>query len=192
MDATRPKSNSLERLVPAELFKADSTGQETLRLHLARYDFASTFVNGGRVLDCACGVGYGSARLAQLGAGNPAVLGVDIGADAIAYASKIYATDSVSFTCNDGTKFDADPFDTVVSFETIEHVPDPDALVGNLVRLLNPGGVFIASVPITPSVDVNPYHLHDFTRTSFLALFRRHGTFSKTSNSMVQVQSSIR
>ena len=47
---------------------------------------------------------------------------------------------------------------------------DPAALLANFVRLLNPGGTLIASVPVTPSVDVNPYHLHDFTERSFRAL----------------------
>ena len=46
--------------------------------------------------------------------------------------------------------------------------------------------VFVASVPITPSVDVNPYHLHDFTKASFLSLFRRHGL--EAVDSIVQVQ----
>lgn len=186
MKPTGPKTNSLERLVPAELLDADSTGQETFQLHLARYDFAASFVNGGRVLDCACGVGYGSARLAQMADGQPSVRGVDIDADAIAYADQVYASECVSFTCYDGAKFDDEPFDSIVSFETIEHVPDPDALVGNLARLLKPEGVLLASVPITPSVDVNPFHLHDFTKASFLSLFRRHGL--EAIDSMVQVQ----
>ena len=46
---------------------------------------------------------------------------------------------------------DADGFDTVVSLETIEHVPDPAGFVSRLVALLRPGGVFIGSVPTTPS-----------------------------------------
>ncbi len=175
MNATGPRTNSLERLVPSELLEADSTGQETLLLHLRRYDFAASFVSGGQVLDCACGVGYGSAHLAVAGKGSPTVLGVDIDGDAIGYAQGHYARERVSFVRCDGAKFDGGPFDTIVSFETIEHVPDPDALVGNLSRQLAPGGTFVASVPITPSVDVNPYHLHDFTRASFLRLFRRHG-----------------
>ena len=61
-------------------------------------------------------------------------------------------------------------FDTIVSLETIEHVPDPVALVEHLVGLLRPGGVLVASVPVTPTTDVNPHHLHDFDERSFRAL----------------------
>ena len=66
-------------------------------------------------------------------------------------------------------------FDTVVSIETIEHLPDPAGFVERLVGLVRPGGVLVASVPITPSVDANPHHLHDFTDRSFRRLFSRHG-----------------
>jgi hypothetical protein len=35
--------------------------------------------------------------------------------------------------------------------------------------------VLIASVPTTPSVDVNPHHRHDFSEGSFRRLFAHHG-----------------
>ena len=37
-------------------------------------------------------------------------------------------------------------------------------------------GVFIGSVPTTPSVDANPNHLHDFTESSFRSMLRRRPT----------------
>jgi len=72
----------------------------------------------------------------------------------------------------DALSFD-DPngFETVVSLETLEHVPDPRALVVHLRELLRPGGTIIASAPVTPSTDANPHHLTDFTERSFRGLF---------------------
>jgi 2-polyprenyl-3-methyl-5-hydroxy-6-metoxy-1,4-benzoquinol methylase len=70
---------------------------------------------------------------------------------------------------------DAEGFDTIVSIETIEHLPDPEGFVERLVGLLRPGGHLVGSVPITPSVDANPHHLHDFTDRSFRCLVGRHG-----------------
>ena len=168
-------ASSLERLIPAELDPTDVTGAETYRLHLERYEFAARFVSGGRVLDCACGVGYGSDLLSKAGSAEQVVMGVDIDPAAVAYADANYRAERVSFTCADGTQFAAEPFDTIVSFETIEHVPDPEALIDNVARLLKPGGKLIASVPVTPSVDVNPYHLHDFTQASFRRMFEKRG-----------------
>ena len=166
--AQSPSSISLERLVPDSLNDEDATGQETLELHLARYRFASQFVTDGRVLDCACGVGYGSALLAEAEEGPSQVLGVDIDPKAVAYAQEKFSAANLEYRQGDGCLFD-DPeqFDTIVSLETVEHVPDPIALLENFARLLKPGGHLIASVPVTPSVDVNPYHLHDFTTKSF-------------------------
>lgn len=166
--AQSPSSVSLERLVPDSLNKDDATGQETLELHLARYRFASQFVTNGRVLDCACGVGYGSALLAENENNPQQVLGMDIDPKAVHYAQSKFEAENLDYRQGDGCLLD-DPelFDTIVSLETVEHVPDPMALLENFVRLLKPGGHLVASVPVTPSVDVNPYHLHDFTTKSF-------------------------
>ena len=163
--------NSLERLVPGTLSASDATGADTLEMHLARYRFAARFVKGGRVLDCACGVGYGTALLARAEKKPDRVLGVDIDPSAVDHATRTYRSEGVEFRVGDGATL-ADPvgFDTIVSLETVEHVTEPSILLGNFVRLLSPGGTLIASVPVTPSVDVNPYHLHDFTERSFRAL----------------------
>jgi len=169
------KTSTLERLIPAELDSSDVTGAETYRLHAERYQFAAKFVRDGRVLDCACGVGYGSEILAQASTGTQAVTGVDIDPAAIEYAKRNYAAERIEFHCADGIRFDSAPFNTIVSFETIEHVPDPEALIDNFTRLLAPGGTLIASVPVTPSVDVNPFHQHDFTQTSFRRMFEKRG-----------------
>ena len=175
MPDTFASTSTLERLVPAALDPNDVTGQETYQLHLERYDFAARFITGGRVLDCACGVGYGSHRLLGGEAGTQLVTGVDIDASAVAYAKDHFVDPRLDYRCADGATFDAAPFDAIVSFETIEHVPDPDAIIDNFVRLLAPGGLLIASVPVTPSVDVNPFHLHDFTPASFRRMFSARG-----------------
>lgn len=166
--AQSPSSISLERLVPDSLNDDDATGQETLELHLARYRFASQFITEGRVLDCACGVGYGSALLAENAIGPKQVLGMDIDSNAVAYAKNKFQAPNLEYREGDGCLFDdSEQFDTIVSLETVEHVPEPMALLENFARLLKSGGHLVASVPVTPSVDVNPYHLHDFTTKSF-------------------------
>ena len=71
--------------------------------------------------------------------------------------------------------FDApEGFESIVSLETVEHVPDPEAFISRLIALLRPGGVLVASVPTTPSVDINPHHCHDFTERSFRRMVARH------------------
>lgn len=167
-----PSSESLERLVPDELARGDVTGSESLRLHLERYAFAARHARPGRVLDLACGVGYGTRLLAERADGALEAVGVDVAPEAVAYARARYARAGVRFVEADALAFtDPSGFDTVVSLETLEHVADPAALVAHLTSLLRPGGVLVASAPTTPTVDANPHHLHDFTPRSFRHLF---------------------
>ncbi len=161
--------DTLERLVPDEL-TADRLARETLELHLERYRFAAQHLPAGEVLDIACGVGYGSRLLADL-RDDLKVLGVDVSAEAVRYASERYGDDRARFVEADAMAFaPPGPVDGIVSLETIEHLPDPQGFVDNVLRHLKPGGVFVASVPTTPSVDANPHHLHDFTRAKLDAL----------------------
>jgi 2-polyprenyl-3-methyl-5-hydroxy-6-metoxy-1,4-benzoquinol methylase len=171
-----PSAESLERLVPDELSEDDVTGHETLRLHLERYEFAARLARPGRLLDMACGVGYGTRLLADRAPQVSEALGVDLSARTVRYAQQRYAGDRVSFRPGDALAFqDPAGFDTIVSLETLEHVPDPESLADRLAGLLRPGGFLVASVPTTPSVDVNPHHLTDFTAASFRRMFATRG-----------------
>ncbi|MBI4623786.1 MAG: class I SAM-dependent methyltransferase [Verrucomicrobia bacterium] len=135
--------------------------------HLQRYLFARERVSG-RVLDVACGVGYGSYIL---GAGDNTVVGVDVSAEAIAEARGQHSRPNVSFHLGplDSLPVAAPLFDAAVSLETIEHVPDPRALLRDLSVRLKPGGVLVISAPNVfqhtrgnPPVP-NAYHLHEPT-----------------------------
>jgi SAM-dependent methyltransferase len=167
---------SLERLVPDELRPGDVSGGEALRISLERYAFAARHARSGRLLDVACGVGYGTRYLTDSATQLSSALGLDLSKSAVAYAEERYANERTTFRAGDAMRFeDPDGFDTVVSIETIEHLPDPEGFVARLAGLVIPGGVLVASVPITPSVDANPHHLHDFSARSFRRLFSRHG-----------------
>jgi SAM-dependent methyltransferase len=181
-------ASSLERLVPDEVARGDATGNETLRLHVERYRFAARNARPGRLLDIACGVGYGTRLLADECPDVSAALGVDLSESAVAYAQRRYGRAGVSFRIDDALRFhDPDRFDTIVSLETIEHVREPRCLVDRLVTMLRPGGVLVASVPTTPSVDMNPHHLHDFSESSFRRMFAAHSLEEEAC--MRQVQS---
>lgn len=117
--------SSLERIIPEKANEQGTTGADTLKLHLERYEFAARNVRPGTVLDIACGVGYGTHILG----GAPKVtfaLGVDIDDAAIQYAQSHYSNNATTFRCADAMKFEpGELFDSIVSLETIEHVPDP-------------------------------------------------------------------
>jgi 2-polyprenyl-3-methyl-5-hydroxy-6-metoxy-1,4-benzoquinol methylase len=135
--------NTLERLVPALLHNG-TTGNDTFKLHLDRYKFAVRHARRvPRILDLGCGVGYGSRLLKD---SNPqaTVVGVDISQDAVDYAARHYSHGNVSFVRSDAMTFEDDPFDVVVSLETIEHVSEPEKFVAHIARkLLRPDDTFV-------------------------------------------------
>lgn len=155
--------------------------------HLARYRFAADRVAGLRTLDVACGSGYGARMLAAGGAAG--VIGVDLSAEAIHYARTTFATVGVSFLVADGTALPLPRAsrDAIVSFETLEHVPDQHAFLREMARVLRSGGLFICSTPnrpITTNSDApdavsTPFHTREFTAAEFLDLVRAHGFFAR-------------
>lgn len=168
--------NTHERLVPDEVAPDDVTGRKSMALHMERYSFASRHARGTRLLDLACGAGYGTRLVADEAACIEEAVGVDSDAQAIEYARARYGRCGVEFIVGEAFAFD-DPvlFDTIVSLETLEHLAEPERFVARLVKLLRPGGVLVASAPTTPSADINPYHLHDFGERSFFRMFEKNG-----------------
>jgi SAM-dependent methyltransferase len=133
--------------------------------HRSRYRFAAQFVAGQRVLDIACGSGFGLSLLHQVGA-RP--LGCDY--DAHTLASVRRRQPGTPLVVADATRLPmrTASMDQVVSFETIEHVPDAQALVAEVRRVLRPGGRLILSTPNREFGPLerhtsNPFHVREFT-----------------------------
>lgn len=179
---------SMERIYPDMLADDETTGSETLELHLERYHFAGKHLIPGNTADVACGVGYGSHLLAtQYHAGIEGIFAADIDERAIGFARQRYPHPLIRFIQADAYTFDAaQPLHNIVSLETIEHLKHPRRFIANAARQLVAGGRFIASAPVTPSMDANPYHLQDFTVRSFRQLFFQAGF--KEIDSFTQVQ----
>jgi 2-polyprenyl-3-methyl-5-hydroxy-6-metoxy-1,4-benzoquinol methylase len=134
--------------------------------HLARYAFASKYCPEKRVLDIACGAGYGAPLLLQGGA--RAYQGVDIAEDAVAFAQKNYAHDSCHFTYGDVRNFgQTNHYDLITCFETIEHIPFYQEALSNLYRVLKPGGTLLISSPNRPISSSKAIHLSDKPSNQF-------------------------
>lgn len=146
--------------------------------HYHRYAFARALVGGRRVLDAACGEGYGAALLAGAAA---SVTGVDRSAPAIKHARERYPADNLDFQVADclDLPFDDDAFDCVISFETLEHLREQDRLLAGFRRVLGPGGFLLLSSPDRAVYsdrqgNDNPWHLRELYRGEFETLIAGH------------------
>ena len=143
--------------------------------HLVKYAFARDNLKRGWILDIACGVGYGSAFLAD---SMGRVIGVDVSNEAVELARSRYTSDNCRFIQGDAQKLPirAGAFDAVVCFEGIEHFAQPEEHLVEVGRVLRAGGVYLVSTP-HPGAHThgaeNPFHLHEFDVTTFRAMLDR-------------------
>lgn len=143
--------------------------------HWHRYHFAARWTAGKRVLDVACGEGYGSALLAR---GAASVTGIDVSEAAIAHARRAYAdVENLEFARASCDRLPLGPasVDVAVSFETIEHIAEQDAFLDELARVLAPGGVLVLSCPnkreySDERAHVNEFHVKELYRDELAAL----------------------
>ena len=161
------------------------TGERTLpdvpaenywfRRHLAVYEWIGARTIGRRVIDMACGEGYGSEVLSR---GAARVLAVDANPEAHEHARLRYRRQNLSFERGlVETHGNAGSFDAVVFLQTIEHVHDPVAVLEHFRSLLAPGGTAYISTPnlltlAAPGADKsdNPWHLKEYRSDEFRTL----------------------
>ena len=158
-----------ERFIPTE------EGKIQLE-HYHRYAVVRDLVAGKRVLDVACGEGYGSSMLAEVAV---AVTGVDISSEAVLHAEATYVKPNLTYLEGSATAlpFADASFDVVVSFETIEHLAGQAEMVSELRRVLRPEGILIISSPNRPvyseeSGEHNEFHVKELDFAEFDALLK--------------------
>lgn len=143
--------------------------------HWHRYHFASRWSAGRRVLDIACGEGYGSALLAR---NAQHVIGVDVSPDAVAHARSAYtAVRNVEFREGSCTRIPLPDgsVDLVVSFETLEHIAEQEAFLDEIARVLTLDGVLVMSCPNKEEYSdkrgfANEFHVKELYRAELEAL----------------------
>ncbi len=166
---TQPLAWTGERMIP---FVSDYATQAT---HWQRYLFFRPWYEDAVVVDAASGEGYGTDFSSIFASKS---FGVDVSAEAVSHANQLYprATFDVDDVCN----YDYSKADVVTSFETIEHLPDPEKFLHALKACK---GKIIISTPNRKLYDpnaklgdkpTNPYHTIEWTAEEFAELIQRH------------------
>ncbi|WCB92691.1 Ubiquinone biosynthesis O-methyltransferase, mitochondrial [Baekduia alba] len=165
------------------------TGERTLpdvpeenywyRRHLVVYEWIRERVGGLKVIDMACGEGYGSS---VLGAAAGEVVGVDANPEAHEHARLRYTTGNVRFA-RDLVETFGEPADAVVFLQTIEHVRNPDEVLEHFKAIISESAspLVVVSTPnlltLAPEgaeKSENPWHIKEYRPEEFRALCAAH------------------
>lgn len=161
-----------ERTIPP----AEGEVSVVYAFHRFAYAFAQGYADGAAVLDVGCGTGYGSQMLAGRAR---RVLALDYDADAVAYAREHYPAPNLAYAVAEANALDAEavgeePYDLAVSFQVIEHLPDPGGFLDRLKKLVRPGGTILLTTPNVkrPATErhENPLHCSEMSHDEFRAL----------------------
>ncbi len=155
-----------ERAIPLD----STTPPDVMEEHWARYKYAVQFVKGKKVLDVACGAGYGSALFAETA---ESVIGGDISSETIAYCRSNYSAPRFFVFNICDIPYPENSYDIVVSFETIEHVKDGRLFLSEIIRVLKDDGQLIISCPLGGDCG-NPYHLTYYQKGTFELVLRKY------------------
>lgn len=133
------------------------TVDDIRRDHVARYEWAAMMLPpGSRVLDLACGIGYGARILAEAGHD---VTAVDADNDTINFARVNFGHSRITYHCqlhSIAASYERDQFDAVVCFETVEHIQYPGEMLRDFAHA---APLLLASVP---NEDVFPFKNYKF------------------------------
>jgi SAM-dependent methyltransferase len=168
-----------EGVPPLEL-----TGERTLpdvpeenywyRRHVAVYSWIADRCRGLRVVDLACGEGYGSDLLAHRAS---AVIGVDANPEAHEHARLRYRRPNLTFDRGLVEEFDR-KVDVVVFLQTIEHIHEPDRLLAQIAAVAptayisTPNRLTLA--PPGAEKSDNPWHLREYDQGEYRELLEPH------------------
>ena len=184
MNDSDNKSTDNELEFTGERFVTNLIDKYIVAEHYQRYNAVLDIVKGKKVLDAACGAGYGTALMATTA---EKVTGIDISAETIAYAQKRYAGQKNASYVEASIAelpFEDHSFDVIVSFETIEHVTEElqDSFLKEIKRCLKEDGILVMSSPdkrtYTDLLEhINEFHIKEFYADEFEAFLQREFKF---------------
>lgn len=158
---------TVERIVPKD-FKSREEYLLYLR-HVFVYEvLRSRLKETDSVLEIGFGEGYGSNMISEF---TKSVIGLDVNEDAVNFAQEKYGTSNCSFQKYDGGKlpFEDKRFDSVVSYQVIEHIDDDRSYLQQIHRVLKDGGTFYLTTPnrlhrLKPGQEPwNPFHVREYS-----------------------------
>ena len=161
----------MAKIVTAERVSRCASDNYVFQRSVLAYDHAASYVEGD-VLEVGTGTGYGVEILAP-----HAKRFISVDKQLVAGLQAYENTDYFEMEVPPLT-FASSSFDTVVSFQVIEHIEQDMEFVREVSRVLRPGGRFVVSTPNAPmSLTRNPWHVREYNADELRNLLECH--FSK-------------
>ncbi len=157
-------------LIPERLSPGRAPG-ESFAQHVERYSWALPRVDGARVIELGCGLGYGCELLSWSAA---SVTGVDIDEEAVSLARARYPAGTYRVADVTGDLGELGDADVAVCFEVIEHVADPEVLLERALRIA-PRLLLSMPNPLIGGTHLNPHHRNDWPPTTLWRALHRAG-----------------
>ena len=163
-----------ERMIPEH-----HKGKNIYGAHIARYQAGLPLAKNKVVLDVACGSGYGAKLISKIAR---KVIGVDIDGKTIEYAKKNYHAANISYKVGSATEIPLgdNSVDTVISYETIEHIDDYNKFLTEVKRVLKPEGQLLISTPNEDEyTHKNEFHIHEFRYKQIKGVINKYFKYHK-------------
>jgi SAM-dependent methyltransferase len=127
---------------------------------LKAYLLAKPFIKGN-LLELGCGEGRGTAELAAIADHYTAI---DKIAEVIEKLKLLYPSYHFESGLFPPMAFEDDSFDSIVSFQVIEHLEDDELFIKEIYRILKPGGIALLTTPNRKmTLSRNPWHIREYT-----------------------------
>lgn len=142
--------------------------------NMSRYRFIAPRLSG-RCLDLGCGRGYGFSYLQEK---CSQCTGLDVSDDFLREAREQYP--HVDFVRHNAENlpFEDDAFDSITSFEVIEHIQDHKAFLREIKRAASPGAIIAISTPNRKAASgererpLNRFHVREYAPEEFRSLLQ--------------------
>ena len=138
---------------------------------LSAYQFAKPYIKG-HLLELGCGEGRGVELLAPLA---KSYLGVDKIERVIEQLKDRFPDYSFLSDIFPPFSFEDNQFDSIVSFQVIEHIRKDEEFIKEICRVLKPGGTALITTPnIKMTLSRNPWHEREYTADGLITLCEQY------------------
>jgi 2-polyprenyl-3-methyl-5-hydroxy-6-metoxy-1,4-benzoquinol methylase len=158
MAQTRGYQFDYSKLLPDAMYDQSAREKKAKTMVTVFSDYFQSDLKSFSLLDLGCSTGFIANYLAEH---FGEVAGIDIDEPAIDFARRQFERDNLQFLKSNSQKikFPPNTFDAIVCAHIYEHVPDAHMLLGEIFRVLKPGGVCYFAAGNRLNVMEPHYHL---------------------------------